>query len=314
MNSSENVKINILPVPTWNHLKVNEAVYEGAAAKEEIFEGLEKVEIEPENENPVVYDFKADGSVKGVDFNLKIKTDSTIILRFTADEGLYGEKDIVVRISSDIKESKKLNLIIVNLTKNARFYATSEVLCNDESALTMTTVSLGSSKAYLEGKAKLQGEASSFDTYTAYILEKGQFLDMNYVADHTGKNTEANIVSAGVLNEKTEKVSRQTVNFISGCAGSKGAESEEVLLLDDDVINKSAPLILCTEEDVEGEHGASIGQPDEDVIFYLKSRGLAIEKIYEMLSIAKVEAALSRIDHPETKKLVREFLGIKEEE
>ncbi|MCR4648225.1 MAG: SufD family Fe-S cluster assembly protein [Lachnospiraceae bacterium] len=314
MNTSENAKINILPVPTWNHLRVNEAVYEGVRTVEEIFEGLEKVEISPTDETPVVYDFKADGSVKGVDFDLKINTDSTIILRFTADDNLYGERDVTVRIGSNIKEGRKLHLVIVNLTKNARFYAASDAVCEKESALTMTTVSLGSSKAYLEGKVKLQGESSNFDTYTAYILEKGQFLDMNYVADHTGKNTEANIVSAGVLNEKTQKVSRQTVNFIAGCAGSKGAENEEVLLLDDDVINKSAPLILCTEEDVEGEHGASIGQPDEDVIFYLKSRGLAIEKIYEMLSIAKVEAALSRIDHQETKKLVRDFLEIKEEE
>jgi len=133
------------------------------------------------------------------------------------------------------------------------------------------------------------------------------------VADHMGRNTEAEIISSGVLNKNTEKVSRQTVNFISGCAGSKGAESEEVLLLDDDVISKSAPLILCTEEDVEGEHGASIGQPDIDVIFYLKSRGIAIEKIYEMLSVAKVEAALSRIGHEETTAMVRKFLGITDE-
>ena len=136
---------------------------------------------------------------------------------------------------------------------------------------------------------------------------------MNYVADHKGQNTESEIVSAGVLKEGTKKNSRQTINFISGCSGSKGSESEEVLLLDDDVINKSAPLILCTEEDVEGEHGASIGEPDEDTVFYIKSRGLSLEKIHEMLSFAKIETALKRINHEETTKLVHEYLGIAED-
>jgi len=338
MNTKENVKINLLPAPTWNHLKINDTEYEGASTKEEIFEGLEKVKIEPDDDSPIIYDRVFDGSLKGIDFNFIVNTDSTIILRFNVNdpsregsgkedksnkEGLNvkdnatvkenkWDKDIVIRIDSKIKEGVRFHLVLINLTRNARFYATSNTLCNKESTFLMTSISLGSLRAYLEGKVKLQGESSDYDTYTAYILEKGQFLDMNYVADHIGKNTEAHLVSSGVLNEKTEKTSRQTVNFISGCAGSKGAESEEVLLLDDDVISKSAPLILCTEEDVEGEHGASIGQPDIDVIFYLKSRGIAIEKIYEMLSFAKVEAALMRIDHASTTKMVHDFLGIEE--
>ncbi|MCR5848321.1 MAG: SufD family Fe-S cluster assembly protein [Lachnospiraceae bacterium] len=313
MSENKTIRINNLPVPTWNHLKINDAEYETMASKEELFDQLKKIAVKPENQLPVVHDEVIEEATEGLDFEFTINTDSTIILRLLnkcEEKSDDSKKDIIVKINANIKEGLTLNLSIVNLTKGARIYVTSDALCNENSALRMTTISLGSSKAYFEGKAELKGDNSMFDSYTAYILNSGQFLDMNYVADHKGKNTEAEIVSSGVLNKGTEKVSRQTVNFISGCAGSKGAESEEVLLLDDDVISKSAPLILCTEEDVEGEHGASIGQPDIDVIFYLKSRGIAIEKIYEMLSFAKIEAALSRIDHEETSEMVRNYLGI----
>ncbi len=47
------------------------------------------------------------------------------------------------------------------------------------------------------------------------------------------------------------------------------------LLLGEDVVNRTIPLILCAEEDVEGNHGASIGQLDEDILFYMNSEGSA---------------------------------------
>ncbi len=41
----------------------------------------------------------------------------------------------------------------------------------------------------------------------------------------------------------------------------------------DDVVNQTIPLILCAEEDVKGSHGASIGQLDEETLFYMQARG-----------------------------------------
>ena len=305
MNVNESTKINQLPAPTWNHLNINEATYNGAATAEGIFEGTEKINIEPAGKAPVVMDFKEDFA--GADIRICAKDDTNVIFRF-----LNSGKDTKVRIRSEVADGKKLNISIVKLSDHERFYVTSEAVCENEGALSMTTVSLGNRETYLEGKAELKGDGASFDSYTSYILEQDEFIDMNYVADQIGKNTESGIVSAGVLKAGAEKNSRQTINFLSGCSGSKGSESEEVLLLDDDVINRSAPLILCTEEDVEGEHGASIGEPDEDTVFYLKSRGLSLEKIHKMLSIAKIETALNRIDHEETRELVHRYLEIED--
>ena len=56
--------------------------------------------------------------------------------------------------------------------------------------------------------------------------------------------------------------------------GAKGDEKEDVLLVGDNMVNQTIPLILCAEEDVEGNHGASIGKLDENMLFYAATRGI----------------------------------------
>ena len=69
----------------------------------------------------------------------------------------------------------------------------------------------------------------------------------------------------------------------------------DVLLLDDGVQNQTIPLILCAEEDVEGNHGASIGSLDDELIFYLESRGISEEAAYELMAKARLKAVCKKI-------------------
>ena len=93
-----------------------------------------------------------------------------------------------------------------------------------------------------------------------------------------------------MLNGNAFKLFRGSIDFVKGCAGSVGNEREDVLLLGDDVVNQTIPLILCAEEDVEGNHGASIGELDEKTLFYLMSRGFTKEAAEAMIAGARLEA------------------------
>ena len=64
------------------------------------------------------------------------------------------------------------------------------------------------------------------------------------------------------------------------------------LLLGDGVVNQTIPLILCGEEDVEGNHGATIGRLDEKMLFYLASRGIPEEAARSLLARARIEAVV----------------------
>lgn len=114
---------------------------------------------------------------------------------------------------------------------------------------------------------------------------------------------------AGVLREEAYKLFRGTIDFIAGCSTSVGNEQEDVLLLDDTVINKTIPLILCAEEDVVGNHGATIGRLDEALIFYMETRGMQREELYEMMAKARIDALIRKL--PDAK--MREALSDTEE-
>jgi Fe-S cluster assembly scaffold protein SufB len=73
------------------------------------------------------------------------------------------------------------------------------------------------------------------------------------------------------------------------------------------VVNRSVPVILCTEEDVEGNHGATIGKIDQDMLFYLESRGIPEEMIYDMLSKAVVDSIKKKIGDEATIKRIDEL-------
>ena len=80
------------------------------------------------------------------------------------------------------------------------------------------------------------------------------------------------------------------------------------MLLGEDVVNRTIPLILCAEEDVEGNHGASIGQLDEDILFYMNSRGLSRAEAELLITRSKLEALCAKANDPGLTDRVHRYL------
>ena len=76
-------------------------------------------------------------------------------------------------------------------------------------------------------------------------------------------------------------------------------------MLGDDAVNKTVPLILCAEENVVGNHGATIGQLDADTLFYFESRGIAREQAEEILARALMHPVLGQVAPAALERLAR---------
>ncbi|MDO4807358.1 MAG: SufD family Fe-S cluster assembly protein [Coriobacteriales bacterium] len=121
----------------------------------------------------------------------------------------------------------------------------------------------------------LNGSSARFDLTCRYLGRDQELLDINHVVRMRGKNTRTNIAESGVLDGHAKKALRATIDLIHGAKGAEGTELETVLVLSDDVTNKTMPVILCDEDDVVGNHGASIGSVGPEQIQYLADRGLS---------------------------------------
>ena len=75
--------------------------------------------------------------------------------------------------------------------------------------------------------------------------------------------------------------------------------------LGDDVVNKTIPIILCAEENVVGNHGATIGDLDADTLFYFESRGIDRQEAQNIMLRANIEHVASLVNDEEFGEIVK---------
>ncbi len=150
---------------------------------------------------------------------------------------------------------------------------------------------LGAGRAYTGLDADLRGDDARLDIDTRYLGHASQQRDFNYVAHQRGRRTVCNLDANGVLAGESEKTLRGTIELVHGCKGSVGSEQETVLLADERVANRTVPVILCDEDDVAGNHGATIGHVRPEQLFYLASRGISPDDAERLFITASFEEA-----------------------
>lgn len=271
----------------------------------------------------VRFKIEADGenSVNSLIVNAAKDSSVTIVMDYAPSEGVSKENNPEAECSSDmfgvqtrIEADTGSSVCLVQILRHgADTSCLNDIgaVLKDGASLNVIQLVLDGNRNYMGSRVVLEGDGSTFTSDIGYIVENGGRLDMNYSALHMGKNTESAINAAGVLKDRAFKLFRGTIDFSKGAAGSVGNEKEDVLLLDDNVVNQTIPLILCAEEDVEGNHGATIGELGEDILLYMQSRGLSREQVYEEMSRARINAVCGKIPDTATREFMAEYLEMR---
>lgn len=179
-------------------------------------------------------------------------------------------------------------------------------ILDDDARVTVRHVVLGGSFTATGLAADLRGDRSRIDIDTSYLGAGADERDFNYIVRHRGKKTECNLDANGVLTGASKKILRGTIDLMHGAKGAQGNERETVLLANKGVDNKTVPMILCDEDDVAGNHGATIGHVRPEQLFYMGCRGLSEKQAEELFISAKLEdAAITAPDEQMRDNVVR---------
>ena len=179
-------------------------------------------------------------------------------------------------------------------------------ILDDDARVTVRHVVLGGSFTATGLAADLRGDHSRIDIDTSYLGAGADERDFNYIVRHRGKKTECNLDANGVLTGTSKKILRGTIDLMHGAKGAQGNERETVLLANKGVDNKTVPMILCDEDDVAGNHGATIGHVRPEQLFYMGCRGLSEQQAEELFISAKLEdAAITAPDEQMRDNVVR---------
>ena len=250
-----------IPMRTWRWLGVNEARVPAAIAATNLQERRITVPAGEKAETVVVY--RAEGAAK---------------------------------IKVELGEGAELHLVRVQLAADTAAHAdTIEADVAAGAVFRCTAVEAGAAVSASKLAINLNGEKSVADVAALYFVDGERRADLNYIIRQKAPETDATMLVSGALSDKAEKIFRGTLDFVSGSPGSVGRESEEVMLLSPQVRNRSVPLMLSGEADVDGHHAVTIGKMDENKLFYLMSRGLDDEAAKKLVVEAAVAPVLARL-------------------
>ena len=208
----------------------------------------------------------------------------------TVFETLRSEDKLLVRTELHVEKNARVRLVqIQNTTQGSLLRLENNGRCAENAQVELIQILLGRGDVYSDGHFALNGTGAGFQAGIGYLGQKQQTVDLNLVVDHWGQKTTSEINAAGALKDDARKIFRGTIDFKKGSTGSVGNEQETVLMLGDGAVNKTVPLILCAEENVVGNHGATIGELDEDTLFYFESRGISAAEAENIMARAAIE-------------------------
>lgn len=260
-------------------------------------------------DKPVKITYKAgeDNSLNSHIIYVSEGSELTLIEVFESDN-----KDNLLGLQTRVYvcENASIKLVRVNLLSEStdHFDDLGFHLENDAKA-ELVQLELGGKRSYVGVRTELVGRKSEYRSATGYLCKGDSLLDMNFVTNEWGKKVSSNMDASGVLLDNSTKVYRGTIDFKEGAKGASGFEKEDTLLFSPNIINKSVPLILCHEEDVEGDHGATIGRIDEKLLFYIKSRGIDEKAAKQLMTEAYINAVTEQIGDDETEGKVIKYVS-----
>jgi Fe-S cluster assembly scaffold protein SufB len=218
----------------------------------------------------------------------------TVTIRIDSPEGgagLTGSRLRIVALDRSVVEIQQLQ----TLDQGWRHIDALGIVEADNARVHVDQLVLGSSEVTMGLSSDVRGYAARCDVDTRYLGQNATKIDFNYVLHQRGKQTQCTLIANGILTGHASKLLRGTIDLVHGCKGSVGRETETVLLTSEHAVNKTIPVILCDEEDVQGDHGATIGHINPAQMEYMQTRGLSIDRIEHLFVRSTLDYARAHV-------------------
>ncbi|MDO5017875.1 MAG: SufD family Fe-S cluster assembly protein [Lagierella massiliensis] len=281
------------------------------ASRESLDEVLTKTDfkkflITKPNETANVYlDFSMDKNNKTIISDITVYAGENSTVNLTLDfNGIEedGYSNILTRVFGE--RNSTINITKVQRQKSKRHIDHRYTELENGSKINYLIINLEGQETLYHYVSELKGEGSQADIKCIYIGEGDSLTDLYNDIKFIGKNTVGDYQVRGALKDIAKKYFRGTLDFVKGCSGSEGDEEENVILLNDKVKSFAIPILLAGEDDVSGNHAASAGQVDENILFYIMSRGFSEIEAKKMIVEGSFSSIIDMISNEDLKKFI----------
>lgn len=145
---------------------------------------------------------------------------------------------------------------------------------------------------------QLGGEGAEANALGLFLLDKKQHLDSFTLIDHTAPHCTSNQHYKGVLDDNSTGAFNGKIHVYPDAQKTQAFQANNNILLTDTAKMYTRPQLEIYADDVKCSHGATVGQLDEEGLFYLQSRGIPRNESRLMLMYAFANDVISRIRQP----------------
>jgi len=186
------------------------------------------------------------------------------------------------RVQKDAGEAFNYGVTEVEIGRAARYNATS--------------INLGGALTRHDIEVVFTAEGGEAFVDGLYMLSGSQHHDTHSIIDHKVPNCTSHQSYKGVLNDTSRGVFNGKVFVREGASGTDAIQSNKNLLLSNDARVDTKPQLEIFNEDVKCAHGATVGQLEEEELFYLLTRGLPEQLARNLLTYGFAEEIINKID------------------
>ncbi|MGH8215474.1 MAG: Fe-S cluster assembly protein SufD [Rhodanobacteraceae bacterium] len=185
---------------------------------------------------------------------------------------------------------------IQSASADATLLRRSDVVLHEDAALDFHALELGGKLARHELRIDLAGARARFASRGAFVLHDRQHADTEVLVTHRGRDTTSDSLWRGVADDRARGVVHGRILVMPGADGADGSFYNKNLLLSPSAEIDTRPALEIYADEVKANHGATVGQLDENVLFYLRSRGIPLDVARRMLVQAFCAVTLRGIE------------------
>lgn len=177
-----------------------------------------------------------------------------------------------------------------------------------DSRVNANTISLHGGLIRNNVNVLLNGEGCDNTTTGLYFTDKGQHIDNYMFMDHAHPNCISNQLFKGVLDDYATGAFSGKVLVRKDAQKTQAYQTNNNILLTDDVDIKTKPQLEIYADDVKCSHGATVGQLDEDAMFYLRARGIPEKEAKLLLMYAFANDVIKTIQVPALQERIQDLV------
>lgn len=214
------------------------------------------------------------------------------------------------KVTITVEEGAQADFTIMQNEHNAAEHDTEyEVSIAAGGILKMTFVTLHGGTISNRVTVNLRGGHAECDLNGLYLVDGSQKVENRVFMNHLVPECTSRQLFKGILDERSSALFDGLIKVEEDAQKTEAYQANHHLLLSNEARALSQPQLEIYADDVKCSHGATNGRLDEDQLFYLRSRGIALKEAKLLQQMAFADEVLSRISNDVLRERMAGLIG-----